>query len=103
MSDLKNHHWNATKVRELVSKLQGIINPFAPKDDFKIIIKSDDEMVQKWIDSVTPSSEFFANSLYRFDFKLSKSGELEEDLATFEWKYSFNPVYINHSSLARPQ
>lgn len=102
LSDLKNHHWNATKVRELVSKLQGIINPFAPKDDFKIIIKSDDEMVQKWIDSVTPSSEFFANSLYRFDFKLSKSSELEEDLATFEWKYSFNPVNIPQSSLATP-
>lgn len=44
LSDLKNHHWNATKVRELVSKLQGIINPFAPK----MILKSSSSLMMKW-------------------------------------------------------
>lgn len=102
LTDLKNHHWNATKIKDLVSKLQGIINPFQPKDDFKIIIKSDEDIVQKWIDSVTPSSEFFANSLYRFDFKLSKSSNNDNDLANFEWKYSFNPVNLPSNSEANP-
>lgn len=102
LSDLKNHHWNAFKVKELVSKLQGIVNPFCPKDDFKILINSDDEMVQRWIDSVTPSSELFANSLYRFDFELSKSSDSDEELASFRWKYSFNPINLPQQSLATP-
>lgn len=94
LSDLKNHHWSSTKIKNLVSKLQGILSPFSPKDDFRIIIKSDDEIVQRWIDSVTQSSEFFANALFRFDFMLSKSSDCNDDLAKFEWKYSFNPVNL---------
>ncbi len=103
LSDLKNHTWNATKVKELVGKLQGIINPFKPKDDFKIIIKSNDDKVQHWIDSVTSSSEFFGNSLYRFDFSLSSSSEQDEDLATFLWKYTFNPINIPPDSNVAPR
>lgn len=103
LSDLKNHNWNATKVKELVGKLQGIINPFKPKDDFKIIIKSNDDKVQHWIDSVTSSSEFFGNSLYRFDFSLSRSSEQDEDIATFLWKYTFNPINIPPDSNVAPR
>jgi len=103
LSDLKNHNWNATKVKELVGKLQGIINPFKPKDDFKIIIRSNDDKVQQWIDAVTPSSEFFSNSLYRFDFTISKSSEIDEDAANFIWKYTFNPVNIPSSSGVLPR
>lgn len=103
LTDLKNHNWNATKVKDLVSKLQGIINPFRKKDDFKIIIQSNDNVVQRWIDSVTPSSEFFANSLYRFDFTLSKSSLQDEDSALFQWKYTFNPVNIPSQSNVIPR
>lgn len=103
LSDLKNHNWNATKVKGLVGKLQGIINPFKPKDDFEIIIKSNDDKVQEWIDSVTPSSKFFANSLYRFDFKLTPSSEQDEDIVSFLWKYTFNPVNMPSDSKVLPR
>lgn len=103
LSDLKNHNWNATKVKGLVGKLQGIINPFKPKDDFEIIIKSNDDKVQGWIDSVTPSSKFFANSLYRFDFKLTPSSEQDEDIVSFLWKYTFNPVNMPSDSKVLPR
>lgn len=94
LTDLKNHDWNATKVKDLVSKIQSIINPFRKMEDFKIVIQSNDDSVQRWIDSVPLSSEFFANSLYRFDFMLSRSSNQDDMLANFQWKYTFNPVNI---------
>lgn len=103
LEDLKNHNWNSTKVKDLVSKLQGIINPFKENDNFKIVIRSNSEDVQRWIDSVTPSSEFFANSLYRFDFKLSLSSEQDEDGVSFLWKYIFNPVNMPSDSKVLPR
>lgn len=103
LEDLKNHNWNSTKVKDLVSKLQGIINPFKENDNFKIVIRSNSEDVQRWIDSVTPSSEFFANSLYRFDFKLSLSSERDEDGVSFLWKYIFNPVNMPSDSKVLPR
>jgi len=103
LSDLKNQNWNATKIKELVGKLQGIINPFKSKDDFEIIIKSNDNKVQQWINAVTPSSELFSNSLYRFDFTLSKSKGQADDVAIFTWKYAFNPVNIPTSSGVLPR
>lgn len=103
LSDLKNHHWNATKIKDLVSRLQGIISPFRPMDNFKIIIRSNDDNVQRWIDSVTQSSEFFAKSLFRFDFKLKKSNNQDEALANFEWKYSFNPINLPATTGVEPR
>lgn len=94
LSDLKNHDWNATKVKNLVSKIQSIINPFRKMDDFKIVIQSNDDIVQRWIDSVPSSSQFFANSLYRFEFVLSRSSDQDDMPADFSWKYTFNPVNI---------
>lgn len=92
LSDLKCHNWNASKVKALVSQLQGIQNPFSAKDNFKIEVKSDDPRVQEWIDSVTPSSEIVKNSLFKFEFSISQSNSKLEDFAFLDWSYSFNPT-----------
>lgn len=92
LSDLKFHNWNASKVKALVSQLQGIQNPFSAKDNFKIEVKSDDPRVQEWIDSVTPSSEIVKNSLFKFEFSISQSNSKLEDFAFLDWSYSFNPT-----------
>ena len=92
LSDLKCHNWNASKVKALVSQLQGIQNPFSAKDNFNIEVKSDDPKVQDWIDSVTPSSEIVKNSLFKFEFSISQSNSKLEDFAFLDWSYSFNPT-----------
>ncbi len=92
LSDLKCHNWNASKVKALVSQLQGIQNPFSAKDNFNIEVMSDDSKVQEWIDSVTSSSEIVKNSLFRFDFSISQSNSNAEDFAFLDWKYCFNPT-----------
>ena len=92
LSDLKCHNWNASKIKALVSQLQGIQNPFSEKDNFTIEVKSDDPKVQEWIDSVTPSSEIVKNSLFKYVFSISQSNSNAEDFAFLDWKYSFNPI-----------
>lgn len=92
LSDLKCHNWNASKIKALVSQLQGIQNPFSAKDNFNIEVKSDDPKVQDWIDSVTPSSEIVKNSLFKFEFSISQSNSKLEDFAFLDWSYSFNPT-----------
>lgn len=52
---------------------------------------------------MTPSSKFFANSLYRFDFKLTPSSEQDEDIVSFLWKYTFNPVNMPSDSKVLPR
>lgn len=98
LTGLKERNWNVTKVKSLVTKLQGILNPFSPKDDFRVIIKSDNSMVQGWVDSVTSSSEIIANSLYRFDFKLCPGYGIQNEYACFDWTYSFHPINVPTSS-----
>lgn len=92
LSDLKCNNWTASKVKALVSQLQGIQNPFSEKDNFNIEVKSDDSRVQEWIDSVTPSSEIVKNSLFKFEFSISQSNSKMEDFAFLDWSYSFNPT-----------
>lgn len=92
LSDLKCHNWNASKVKSLVSQLQGIQNPFSVKDNFTIEVKSDEPKVQEWIDSVTPSSEIVKNSLFKFEFSISQSNNNEDDFAFLKWNYSFDPI-----------
>lgn len=92
LSDLKCHNWNASKVKSLVSQLQGIQNPFSVKDNFTIEVKSDEPKVQEWIDSVTPSSEIVKNSLFKFEFSISQSNNNEDDFAFLNWNYSFDPI-----------
>lgn len=102
LSELKCHNWNATKVKSLVSQLQSILNPFRKKDNFTIEVKSDDEKVQEWINSVTPSSEIIKNSLFKFEFSISQSNGNAEDFAFLEWKYSFNPINFPKSAKIEP-
>lgn len=92
LSDLKCNNWNASKVKALVSQLQGIQNPFSAKDNFCIEVKSDDPKVQEWIGSVTPSSEIIKNSLFKFEFSITKSNSNAEDFAFLDWSYFFNPI-----------
>lgn len=98
LSDLKCHKWNATKVKALVGQLQGILNPFSATDSFSIEVKSDDSIIQEWIDSVTPSSEIVKNSLFKFNFSISQSNSNAEDFAFLDWKYSFNPINFPSSA-----
>lgn len=102
LSELKCHNWNATKVKSLVSQLQSILNPFREKDNFTIEVKSDDERVQEWINSVTSSSEIIKNSLFKFEFSISQSNGNAEDFAFLEWKYSFNPINFPKSAKIEP-
>lgn len=98
LTGLKERNWNATKVKNLVTKLQSIVNPFSPKTGFSVIIKADECSVQSWIESVASSSDIISNSLYRFDFKLYPSNENPNDASCFEWTYSFQPVNVPESS-----
>lgn len=102
LSDLKCHNWNATKVKALVSQLQGILNPFREKDNFTIEVKSDEEKVQEWINSVTSSSEIIKNSLFKFEFSISQSNGNAEDFAFLNWKYSFHPINFPVSTNIEP-
>lgn len=102
LSDLKCHNWNATKVKTLVSQLQSILNPFREKDNFSIEVRSDDEKVQEWINSVTSSSEIIKNSLFKFEFSISQSNENAEDFAFLDWNYSFNPTNFPKSANVEP-
>ena len=102
LSDLRCKNWNATKIKNLVGKLQGIMNPFHQNDDFSIEIKSDDERVQSWIDSVTSSSEIVKNSLYKYEFSLTQSNTNADDFAFLKWKYTFLPINFPSTANIEP-
>lgn len=97
LSDLREKNWTRVKVGEMVTKLNSIINPFSLQNNFKIIIKSNDSIVQDWINSVKSPQEILKDSLYKFTFSLYKNPDDIGDNATFKWTYNFRPSTISKS------
>lgn len=90
LTQLREESWTKSKVTQMVRKLQNIINPFSPSNQFQIVVKSNNHQVQQWIDSVRTPVETLKDSLYQYTFTLEKSGK-ENGLARFSWHYRFNP------------
>ena len=90
LTQLREESWTKSKVTQMVRKLQNIINPFSPSNQFQIVIKSNNHQVQQWIDSVRTPVETLKDCLYQYSFTLEKSGK-ENGLARFSWHYRFNP------------
>ena len=97
LTQLREQSWTKSKVTQMVRKLQNIINPFAPSNQFQIVVKSNIYQVQQWIDSVRTPVETLNDSLYQYSFTLEKSGK-NNDLARFSWYYKFNPKNFPPSS-----
>jgi signal transduction histidine kinase len=90
LTQLREESWTKSKVTQMVRKLQNIINPFSPSNQFQIVIKSNNHQVQQWINSVRTPVETLKDCLYQYSFTLEKSGK-ENGLARFSWHYKFNP------------
>lgn len=90
LTQLREKNWTKGKVTQMVRKLQNIINPFAPSNQFQIEIISNTLQVQQWINSVRTPIETLSESLYQYTFLLRKSFN-ENGLASFSWHYRFNP------------
>lgn len=90
LTQLRENNWTKSKVTQMVRKLQNIINPFAPSNQFRIDIKSNIYQIQQWIDSVRTPVETLNDCLYQYKFTLKKRNE-DNGLARFSWYYKFNP------------
>lgn len=90
LTQLRETSWTKSKVTQMVRKIQNIINPFEPSNQFRIEVKSNIYQVQQWIDSVRTPVETLRDCLYQYTFTLEK-GNMENDLARFSWYYKFNP------------
>lgn len=88
LSNLTCEKWTKKSLRELVSKIENIKNPFADFPDFNVSIKCNDYH-QEWIDEVKTSTEVLEDSLYQFNFELKQNES--DSKAKFSWKYFFNP------------
>lgn len=98
LTGLTTKNWTKLSLRDLARKIENIKNPFQEVKNFNIIIKAND-IHQAWISDIKSSTEILTNSLYQFDFEVTKwrnnnSKRPDEDLAEFRYSYKFNP----HSS-----
>lgn len=97
LTQLREESWTKSKVAQMVRKLQNIINPFAPSNQFQIVVESNTNQVQQWIDSVRTPVNTLNDCLYQYSFTLEKSRR-DNDLARFSWCYKFNPKNFPPSS-----
>lgn len=95
LSGLKNKQWTKKMLRDLARKIENIKNPFQSIDNFNVVIKCNDEK-EEWISDIKTATDILKDSLYYFDFTLSKSVNQDgktypDDLAVFKWNYQFRP------------
>lgn len=95
LSNLTTIHWTKKTLRDLVRKIENIKNPFKEFSNFDIEITAND-WHQEWIDNVKSPIEILKDSLYQFDFEITKwektdSDNPKEDFAEFRYSYTFNP------------
>jgi signal transduction histidine kinase len=90
LDNLTTKKWTKRVLKDLVRKINNIKNPFNPQPDFNLKINANDHH-NEWINEVTEGESILKDSLYTFAFRIDKSSELDDDFATFEWTYEFNP------------
>lgn len=95
LSNLTTSYWTKKTLKDLVRKIENIKNPFREFSNFNIEINCND-WHQEWIDNVKSPIEILKDSLYQFDFEISKwdksdSENPDEDFAEFRYSYTFNP------------
>lgn len=95
LSNLTTPYWTKKTLKDLVRKIENIKNPFREFSNFNIEINCND-WHQEWIDNVKSPIEILKDSLYQFDFEITKwdkseSENTDEDFAEFRYSYTFNP------------
>ena len=95
LSNLTTPYWTKKTLKDLVRKIENIKNPFKEFSNFNIEINCND-WHQEWIDNVKSPIEILKDSLYQFDFEITKwdkseSENTDEDFAEFRYSYTFNP------------
>lgn len=95
LSNLTTPYWTKKTLKDLVRKIENIKNPFREFSNFNIEINCND-WHQEWIDNVKSPIEILKDSLYQFDFEITKwdksdSENTDEDFAEFRFSYNFNP------------
>ncbi len=98
LSQLTTKKWSKRAFRDLVRKIKNIQNPFKElESNFNVTIECND-WHSEWIEDLKSPSDTLNNSLYKFQFSISKSSNNETDFAKVEWSYRFNP----HTSINIP-
>lgn len=95
LSNLTTPYWTKKTLKDLVRKIENIKNPFREFSNFNIAINCND-WHQEWIDNVKSPIEILKDSLYQFDFEITKWNKSEaentdKDFAEFRYSYTFNP------------
>lgn len=90
LTGLKTKKWTRAILKELARKIVSIKNPFCDLDSFEIKLISNESEKQHWLDEIQSPVWILNNSLYNFSFRIEPSEQGE--LASFHWKYSFNPI-----------
>lgn len=95
LSNLTTPYWTKKTLKDLVRKIENIKNPFREFSNFNIEINCND-WHQEWIDNVKSPIEILKDSLYQFDFEITKwdkseSENTDEDFVEFRYSYTFNP------------
>ena len=90
LDNLTTKKWTKRSLKDLVRKINNIKNPFNPDSNFNLIIEAND-FHQEWINEVTEAENILKDSLYKFDFTIRKSSDNNNDFASFNWAYEFNP------------
>jgi hypothetical protein len=99
LSQLTTKKWSQKTFRSLVRKIKNIQNPFKKLDNnFKVEIKCNDNH-NTWIEDLAEPSDTLENSLYKFKFKVLKTGNDDEGFAKLIWDYEFKP----HDKLEIPK
>jgi signal transduction histidine kinase len=97
LNGLTTKNWTKVALRDLVRKIENIKNPFVKFPDFEVQIDCND-FHKQWIEDIHSSIKILNESLYQFDFTISKredrqqTGVFKPDgFAEFKWNYTFNP------------
>ena len=95
LSNLTTPYWTKKTLKDLVRKIENIKNPFKEFSNFNIEINCND-WHQEWMEDVKRPNEILKDSLYQFDFEITKSDKSgsenpDEDFAEFRYSYTFNP------------
>jgi hypothetical protein len=95
LSNLTTLYWTKKTLKDLVRKIENIKNPFREFSNFDIEICAND-WHQEWIENVKRPIEILKDSLYQFDFEITKwdknqSDNPDKDFAEFRYSYTFNP------------
>lgn len=99
LSGLYNTQWTKPALRNLVRKIENILNPFFEIKNFEVNIDAGE--YNHWLQGVKTSTEILKDSLFQFDFEITPSTNLfsdktRNDFAVFRWSYLFNPPSVTN-------